>query len=58
MEGLAAWFEATWKDVPGYLRDACEAYTAICPDDEDEDGEVWGQTDNDGLTEDSGWLTD
>ncbi|KAJ7720075.1 hypothetical protein B0H14DRAFT_2642815 [Mycena olivaceomarginata] len=60
MEGLAARFEAAWKDVPGYLRDACVAYMAIHPDDDDDDEDrgIGGGTDNIGLTEDSGWLTD
>ncbi|KAJ7776683.1 hypothetical protein B0H14DRAFT_2631689 [Mycena olivaceomarginata] len=58
MEGLAARFEAAWKDVPGYLRDARVAYTAIRPDEDDGDREIGGGTDNIGLTEDSGWLTD
>jgi hypothetical protein len=55
MEGLAAQFEAAWNDVPGYLRDARQAYTAIRSDDEEETG---GETDGIGLAEDSGWLTD
>jgi hypothetical protein len=55
MDGLAARFRKTWKDVPDYLARARKDYAVLGPDDEDDAGEA---TDDAGEHADTAWLSD
>jgi hypothetical protein len=55
MDGLAAWFQKTWKDVPDHLVRARKDYAVLGPDDEDDAGEA---TDDTGEHADTAWLSD